>query len=467
MVFSSLLFIFRFLPIFLIIYYLVPPRYKNIVLLLGSLCFYAYGEPRYLLLILLSIGINFKLAWLIEISSSEPVQKRIWFVVALIYNFGILFFFKYINFTIENLNYILSGLGIHHPLSSISVGLPLGISFFTFQITSYIIDVYRRDIKAEKSIFHFSLYIGMFPQLISGPIMKYSEIKSQLLYRKNTLTNLEAGLKLFTIGLGVKVLLANRIGILWNDIQTIGFESISTPLAWLGAVGYSIQLYFDFWGYSLMAIGVGRMLGFKLIDNFNHPYIAKSVSEFWRRWHISLGRWFKDYIYIPLGGNRRGKARLVLNLLVVWMFTGIWHGANWNFVLWGITLFLLIYIEKMFLKKYLDRSIVLSRIYMLLIMPMSWMLFAIPSLSDIRVYFGRMLALVPGVAVNSHDFVKYVGLYKIYFILGIFLCMPFAWSCYKKYERTLVCSAILFCVFWYAIYQLANGLNNPFLYFKF
>jgi len=467
MVFSSFEFIFRFLPIFLVVYYVVPPRFKNIVLVLGSLCFYAYGEPKYLLLLLLSIFLNFKFAQFIERASYHPTFMRIWLITAMTYNFGILFFFKYINFTIENLNYILNGLGGKDPILPFAFGLPLGISFYTFQIVSYIIDVYRKEIPAEKSIFNLSLYLCMFPQLISGPIMKYSEIKSQMFNRDYSLANLERGLKIFTIGLGFKVLLANRIGILWNDIQTIGFESISTPLAWLGAIGYSIQLYLDFYGYSLMAIGVGRMLGFTLIDNFNHPYIAKSVTEFWRRWHISLGRWFKNYIYIPLGGNRKSKKRLAFNLLIVWMFTGIWHGAHWNFVLWGLSLFILIYIEKMFFKKYLDKSKVLSRIYILLIMPITWMIFAIPNLSEVRIYLGRMFALLPGIAVNTHDFIKYVSIYKIYFLLGIFFCTPIAWKLFKKYEKSIVCTIILFCIFWYAIYQLANGLNNPFLYFKF
>lgn len=467
MIFSSLEFIFRFLPIFLMAYYVVPPRFKNLVLLLGSFFFYANGERHYLFLLPLSVLVNFKLAQFIETASYSKLQKKIWLIIALSYNFGFLIFFKYINFLIENLNYIINGLGMKHEVSTIALGLPLGISFFTFQIVSYLFDVYYKEIRAERSIYYLGLYLCMFPQLISGPIVKYSEIKPQLIHREYTLLNVERGLKVFTIGLGFKVLLANRIGILWNDIQTIGFESISTPLAWMGAYGYSLQLYFDFYGYSLMAIGVGKMIGFHLPHNFNHPYIAKSVSEFWRRWHISLGRWFKNYIYIPLGGNRRSNARLALNLLVVWMFTGIWHGANWNFVLWGVSLFILIYGEKIFFKKYLDRSKILSRIYMLLIMPMSWMLFAISNLSDIKIYFGRMFALVPGVAVNSHDFIKYFSMYKLYFVLGIFFCMPFGWRLFKRYERSLLCSIILFCVFWYAIYQLSNGLNNPFLYFNF
>jgi alginate O-acetyltransferase complex protein AlgI len=307
----------------------------------------------------------------------------------------------------------------------------------------------------------------MFPGLISGPIVSYANMSSQIMSRRYTLKQFDKGLKLFIIGLGFKVLIANRIAILWNDIQTIGFESISTPLAWLGAVGYSLQLYFDFHGYSLMAIGVGHMLGFTLPDNFSHPYISKSVTEFWRRWHMTLGNWFKNYVYIPLGGNRVGTVRLMFNLLVVWMLTGLWHGASWNFVLWGFALFTFICIEKLFLKQYLDQSKVISRVYLLTVMPLTWMLFAITKFSDIKIYFGRLFGVVPGVYVNAYDFIKYLNIYKGLFIVGIFFSMPFAWKWYNKHENSIPVIVFLFALFWYSIYQLANGINNPFLYFKF
>lgn len=467
MVFSSLVFIFRFLPIFLVFYFIVPRRYKNAVLLLGSLIFYAYGELKYLLLLVLSVCINYKAALLLDEFKENHRQKNRMFIITLAYNFGILFFFKYINFTIGNINFLIKGITDGLTIPALSAALPLGLSFYTFQIVSYITDVYREETKAEKSICQLALYLCMFPQLISGPLVKYSEISLQLKYRTIHFKNLEAGLKVFTLGLGSKVLLADRIGLLWNNIQTIGFESISTPLAWLGAVGYSLQLYFDFFGYSLMAIGVGKMIGFSLPDNFAHPYISKSVSEFWRRWHISLGRWFRDYVYIPLGGNRRGSKRLVLNLLIVWVLTGLWHGANWNFILWGLTLFALVSLEKLFLNKYLNRSRVLARIYVLLVMPLSWMLFAISDLHEIRVYFGRMFSFIPGICVNPNDFLKYFGMYKWYFAIGIFLCTPFAWNGFKKYEKSIPCCLLLIVIFWYAVYQLSNGINNPFMYFKF
>ncbi len=467
MVFSTLTFIFRFLPIFLILYFIVPHRYKNMVLLLGSLFFYTYGEQKFLLLFILSICINYLGAIAQDKARDNQLCKRLFLVIILFYDFGILFFFKYINFAIENVNFILKGIPDASAITPLSVALPLGISFYTFQMVSYSVDVYRGEIKAEKSIYQLALYLCMFPQLISGPIVKYAEIKLQLKYRTNTFDNLEAGFKLFTLGMGCKVLLADRIGLLWNNIQTIGFESISTPLAWLGAIGYSLQLYFDFFGYSLMAIGVGKMMGFSLPDNFTHPYISKSVTEFWRRWHISLGRWFKNYVYIPLGGNRKGKRRLIINLLIVWMFTGLWHGASWNFVLWGFVLFVLICMEKLFLNKFLNRSKILSRFYILIIMPLTWMLFAISNLQEIGTYFGRMFSLVPGICVNSNDFIKYFSMYKWYFIIGIFLCMPFAWNWFKKYDKSIPCTMILLIIFWYAIYQISNGINNPFMYFKF
>lgn len=467
--FGTLEFIFRFLPVFLVLYYVIPYRYRNLVLLAGSICFYTVGEKKYIWLLLLSVLFNYWSAIHISKYRDNPSLRKTWFVVTLFYDFGMLFLFKYLNFFIQSINALTVRFipGDTFQLPAFSAVLPLGISFYTFQIVSYIIDVYTEKIKAEKALLNLGTYLCMFPQLISGPIVAYSDIKPQLSRRRYSLSNIESGLKLFAIGLGFKVLIANKIGILWNDIQTIGFESISTPLAWLGMFGYSIQLYFDFQGYTLMAIGVGKMLGFTLPENFNHPYMSKSVSEFWRRWHMTLGTWFKKYIYIPMGGNRKGTKRLAFNLLIVWMFTGLWHGANWNFVCWGLALFILIFIEKIFLKKYLDKSLILSRIYVLAVIPMTWMLFAITDFKEIFVYFGRLLSFTPGINVNTHDFIKYLGIYKWLFLLGIFFSMPFAKKWYEKHENSLPCILFLLVVFWYSIYQIANGANNPFVYFRF
>jgi len=463
-VFSSLEFIFRFLPLFLIIYYVMPARFRNAVLFLGSLCFYAWGDLKYLVLILISILVNF-LA--VREMKRNKVYSRIWLIAALLFNFGILFFFKYINFAIENINVPLRALTHGTGIASLQLGLPLGISFYTFQAVSYVIDIYRGDCKENPNLFRFATYLVMFPKLVSGPIAAYGDMVEQLEERRYGLFKFEKGLKLFVVGLGMKVLIANRIGILWNDIQTIGFESISTPLAWLGSFGYSLQLYFDFQGYSLMAIGIGRMLGFHLPENFNHPYMSKSMTEFWRRWHMTLGAWFRNYVYIPLGGNRRGTGRLALNMLVVWLLTGLWHGASWNFVLWGLVLFLLILLEKLFFKRILDNSRVIARIYMLLAIPLTWTLFAISNLKDAGIYFGRMFGIVPGINVNAGDFMKYLGQYKWLFIVGLFFCFPFGKRLFEKFQNSIFCTAFLFLVFWYSVYLLANGINNPFLYFQF
>lgn len=466
MVFSSLEFIFRFLPIFLIIYYLVPARFRNIVLLIGSVIFYTLGDYKYLILLILAAIVNYISAKNIR-HQAVPSKKKAWLIAALIYNFGMLFFFKYVNFTIENINGLLNIFSPHIHLSNLRMGLPLGISFYTFQAVSYLVDVYRGEIEEEPSLYHLTIYLFMFPKLVSGPITPYKEIREQLTYRRIPSFKVEEGLKVFTIGLAMKVLLADRIAILWNDIQTIGFISISTPLAWLGAFGYTLQLYFDFHGYTLMAIGIGKMLGFELPLNFKHPYMSKSITEFWRRWHITLGRWFKDYIYIPLGGNRKGTGRLILNLLIVWLFTGLWHGASWNYILWGLSLFLLILLEKLWMKPYLDKSRVLARLYMLFVIPVTWMLFAINNFEDMGTYLGRMFHMVSGVNVNNGDFVKYLGQYKWLFLVGIFFCFPYGQRWFEKHKHNFFSTVILFFVFWYCIYQLANGINNPFLYFQF
>jgi alginate O-acetyltransferase complex protein AlgI len=395
-----------------------------------------------------------------------PSKKKVWLITALIYNIGMLFFFKYINFTIENINGILSIFSVD-TLSPLMMGLPLGISFYTFQAISYIVDVYRGEIEEEPSLFQLMTYLFLFPKLVSGPIAPYKDIREQLNSRRIISYKVEEGLKIFIVGLAMKVLLADRIGILWNDIQTIGFVSISTPLAWLGAIGYALQLYFDFHGYTLMAMGIGKMLGFELPLNFNHPYMSKSMTEFWRRWHITLGKWFKNYIYIPLGGNQKGTGRLILNLLVVWLFTGLWHGASWNYILWGLSLFMLIVLEKIWLKPYLDNSRILARLYMLLVIPVTWILFAINDFSDMAIYLGRMFHLVPGVNVNTGDFTKYLLQYVWLFLIGIFFCFPYGQKWFDKYKNHVLSSVVLFFVFWYCIYQLANGINNPFMYFQF
>ena len=328
MVFSSLEFLFWFLPAFLLLYYIASDRYKNYVLLFASLFFYAYGEPLYLLLMVFLIVVNYGLSRVMINKGTGKASKLI-LVISLVIDFGILFVFKYFNFFVSNINNCFGYAFI--PLLKLT--LPLGISFYTFQISSYMVDIYRGKYDVEKNIIKFATYVSMFPQLIAGPIVSFDEVKNDLDNKKINLASIEKGLEIFIIGLVYKVLLANNISSLWNDVNTMGPYGINAGTAWLGSWGFSMQLYFDFFGYSLMAIGLGKAMGFNLPKNFSNPYMAVSLTDFWRRWHITLSRWFKNYVYIPLGGNRCSKIRHIFNLLIVWLLTGLWHGADWNFVL--------------------------------------------------------------------------------------------------------------------------------------
>ena len=326
MVFSSLEFLLLFLPVFLIIYYLSPPRYRNMCLLMASLAFYAYGvraHIAYLFLLLASVCINFFLGLFIE-----RYHRKSILILGLLYNLGVLFVFKYSGFFFASV--------LRVATQPFQPELPIGISFYTFQAVSYLIDIYRRTTPAEQNLVCFGTYIIMFPQLIAGPIVRYQDIRKRLHRRRCTPRAFLHGLSQFVFGLGLKVILANRIGNLWSSVCGIGFESVSTPLAWMGILACSLQIYFDFWGYSQMAIGLGRMIGFTLPVNFRHPYQARSMTDFWRRWHITLGAWFREYVYIPLGGSRKGTARTILNILIVFLISGLWHGASWTFVIWGL-----------------------------------------------------------------------------------------------------------------------------------
>lgn len=475
MVFSSLEFIFRFLPIFLIVYYLTPDRHKNIPLMAGSLIFYALGEPVYIVLILLSILINFRLGLAISRHPRQPYKRYFIFMVSIVYNFGMLFIFKYSNFIIDNLNSLTAFLHTQGLVSLPAIphlpgSLPLGISFYTFQIVSYIIDVYKGRQRSVKSILNLGTYLCMFPQLIAGPIIVYQDISKEIAERHVSLEDFEEGLKTFVLGLGSKVLLANRISTLWNDIQVTGFESISTPLAWMGAFAYSFHIFFDFFGYSLMAIGLGRMLGFPIPENFNYPYVARSVSEFWRRWHITLGKWFREYIYIPLGGNRKGMGKTIRNLLVVWLLTGLWHGANWNFIIWGLLFFVLIALEKLFLGKVWKKLPPLGHLYVIFLIPLTWMVFAVTDLSDLGTYFTRLFPFINGSSINGmnvRDYLDALNNYLPLFILCVLFSTPLPAKIYRRFRQNVVTLLFLLAVFWLSVYQLVISVNNPFLYFRF
>ena len=464
MVFSSLEFIFIFLPIFLLFYFPISKKYKNILLFLFSIIFYAYGslkQPYFILLILLSVIVNYFLALKIE---GDKNSKK-YLIGGIIYNFGWLFLFKYYFFFATEFNSLLGCFSIKIP--EIDFILPIGISFYTFQTISYLIDVYKGEVKAEKRFVNFGTYIVMFPQLIAGPIVTYKSIQKELNHRKNKIDNFYIGLKYFIMGLGYKVLLANRIGSLWSDIQMIGFDSISTPLAYLGIIAFSFQIYFDFYGYSLMAIGLGKMLGFMLPINFDYPYLSRSMTEFWRRWHITLGSWFKKYVYIPLGGNRHGILKTLRNLLIVWLFTGLWHGASWNFVLWGLVTFAFIALEKIWLKPYLEKHKIFSRIYMIILIPFTWSIFAITNLKDLGTFLVRLNPFSKGVNVYALDYVKYLNSYGILLLIGLLFCTRIPDKILKNCKNGILEIILYLIIFWLSIYCLCMEANDPFLYFRF
>lgn len=392
MVFSSIVFIFRFLPFAIISYFLTPKKFKNFCIIILSLLFYSFGEPKYFPIIIISTLIDFLVSNLIEKNRENKRLCRFMLIISLVFNLGILFFFKYIDFFIENLNII-----FNTSISKMYLTLPLGISFYTFQTLSYSIDVYKGKVKAEKNIIDFAAFVALFPQLIAGPIVKYTDINKQLKRRNTTLEKFEEGIEYFIVGLAKKVLIANNIGMLWDEVNLLGFNNISTPLAWISIIAFLFQLYFDFSGYSHMAIGLGKMMGFDFPNNFNYPFISRSIKEFWERWHITLGSCFKEYVYIPLGGNRVSKKRRYFNLLIVWVLTGLWHGAEYNFIIWGILFFILISIEKAGFIKFLDKQIIISHIYVIFFLIIGFSIFAISDLSNLTLFLKRLFVFKGGI----------------------------------------------------------------------
>ena len=485
MVFSSLVFIYGFMPVFFLIYYLIPEKWKhgiaarNLCLLIGSLLFYAYGEPQYVFLMLASIVINYFLTMQIagerNMSLVGKRRRKGYFAAAILFNVGMLFFFKYSFFVTHNINRVLFWLMYYTDvplpyLPELQLQNPIGISFYTFQILSYVVDVYYRKYAPERNILTLGTYICMFPQLIAGPIVTYPEVEKRLHRRHISARGFDLGWKLFTLGLAAKVLIANRIGILWTDIERIGYESISSPLAWMGAFAYSFQIYFDFYGYSLMAIGLGRMLGFSFPENFKDPYLARSATDFWRRWHITLGRWFRTYLYIPLGGSREGRLRTLRNIFVVWLFTGMWHGAEWNFILWGMLFFVLLLLERGVWGKVLQKVPLLSVPYMLLVIPISWVIFAVTDLSRLGVYFTRLFPFLPAhyvSNVNAGDFVRYGQVYALSFAIAVLFCIPWVKKKLGRQLRRPLGTILCIVLFLLCIYFLAQGLYIPFLYYRF
>lgn len=469
MVFSSFTFLFYFLPVFLIFYFLAPSSWKNAVIFIASLVFYYYGVkeyPFYLVLMLISVFVNYMAARFMARCRSRR-KRGMWLAAGLVWNLGCLFVFKYMGFLTENINRLSESLGTGVRLPGVQLVLPIGISFYTFQISSYLIDVYRKSVRAERSFLTLGTYLCMFPQLIAGPIVTYSHVQEQLQERVHSFRNLEDGLREFTIGLSLKVLIANQVGNLWTQVNSIGYESISCPLAWLGILAYTFQIYFDFYGYSLMAKGLGGIMGFDFPDNFHNPYLSRSMTEFWRRWHMTLGGWFREYVYISLGGNRSHTCR---NLFLVWMLTGLWHGAGWNFVLWGFSVFVLILVEKKcgFLK-ILDRIPLLGHLYMFLVIPLSWLVFAVPDMGQIGIYLCRLFPFLrqTGEAVFHGDFVKYGTAYLGSMTAALLCCTGIPRKLYeaKKYTFPVTCGLVV--LFWWCVYCMYLGLDDPFLYYQF
>lgn len=467
MVFSSIPFLYVFLPVVLLIYFLCPMSRKNLVLMVSGFLFYAWGEPVYVLLMLFSTLLDYTAGRVMERYRENPKIRKAALLTSVIINLSLLAVFKYSSFLVENIN-ALFGISLFNP----DLPLPIGISFYTFQSMSYTIDLYRGDTKMQKSYINYAAYVSMFPQLVAGPIVRYDDVAAELENRTITLDKIGEGAFLFAQGLAKKVLLANNIGILWTNVKEMATAgSVPAVTAWLGILAFTFQIYFDFSGYSDMARGMGRMLGFDFSDNFRYPYMSKSITDFWRRWHMTLGSWFRSYVYIPLGGNRKGTARTIRNLLITWMLTGLWHGASWNFLLWGLYFGVLLIIEKFFLGKYLEKLPGwLQQTYSFLLVVFGWVLFEMETPALIGGFFGSMVG-----------FGGFADKYSVYLLasygLLMVLCMIASnnWvprlveMAGKKFPRVVSgCKPVyivLALVFGTAF--LVNSTYNPFLYFRF
>lgn len=466
MVFSSLEFIFVFLASVLAVYYLVPPKARNIVLLLFSLVFYGWGEPVYVFLMIATITVDYICGYIIGRDlDSKPKRAKVTLIVSIVINLALLGVFKYYDFFAGTLNSLL-GRGV---FPTLGLTLPIGISFYTFQALSYVIDVYRRDARVQKNIAAFGTYVTLFPQLIAGPIVRYADVDDQLRERTHSLTLFASGCRTFICGLAKKILLANAAGAMWNSLSAAAEPDALG--AWLAIVFYTFQIYFDFSGYSDMAIGLGKMFGFSFRENFYYPYVSESITEFWRRWHISLSTWFREYVYIPLGGNRRGVGRTYFNLFCVWLLTGLWHGASWNFVLWGLYYFALLVIEKTFLLRLLERAPkFLRHIYSMAAIIFGWLLFVIEDASSIGAYLSRMFG---GTGVFATQITVYELVRNLVFLAILILASTPApkklW--YKLYSKgtpwRIVQSVVCAIAFVLCTAYLVDSSYNPFLYFRF
>lgn len=463
MVFASITFLYYFLPMFLILYFVVPKKYKNIVLLIFSIIFYFYGEPKYILLMLIEVLFSYFMTLSLENNKSKRLLG-----IIISFHIFLLCVFKYFNFIITNINSIFDG-----NISLLNIVLPIGISFYTFQIISYEVDVYRGKVKASKSLIDYMTYVFLFPQLIAGPIVRYETISKELKSRKVTLEDFSYGVNRFIIGLFKKVVIANNIGELCNILNNS--SEVSVLLYWVLGISYMLQIYFDFSGYSDIAIGIGRMIGFKFPENFNYPYTANSVTDFWRRWHMTLSSWFRDYVYIPLGGNRVSTLKHIRNILVVWMLTGLWHGASWNFIIWGIYFGIILIIEKYYLNKVLEKlPRVIRNIYAMFIVMISFIIFSSDDISSALVAIKGLFSF-SSLKLSNDFIIYYIRSYGVILIGGLVLCTPLIKNVINKLRENKILNyiinifevSILVLVLVVITSMLIDSSYNPFLYFRF
>ena len=468
MVFSSLEFLFLYFPVVLLLYFVTPLKWRNVTLFAVSLFFYGWGEPVYVLLMLATIFADYLFGRFVgKYRDTDRRRAKIWLIAAVIFNLGILGFFKYYNFAVGTISALTGA-----DLPQTDLTLPIGISFYTFQALSYVIDVYRLDANMQRSFTAFGTYVTLFPQLIAGPIVRYQDVDDQLRERTHSMSLFASGVRTFMAGMGKKILLANAAGEIWTRISSAGETTVAA--AWLGILLYTFQIYFDFSGYSDMAIGLGKMMGFSFRENFFYPYISKSVTEFWRRWHISLSTWFREYVYIPLGGNRRGLARQILNLLAVWLLTGLWHGASWNFVLWGLYYFVLLMLEKTFLLKVLDRlPKVFAHIYTMIAVVFGWWLFVFEDFSAGLTYLSSMFGGGNSVgfinAGGAAEWISSAGLLVILVIASTPAPRTLFYKLWEKHDGAMRAVSAVLCMagFVLCLAYLVNSSFNPFLYFRF
>lgn len=467
MVFSSLTFMFLFLPIVLMIYYVLPFKFKNLFILISGLIFYAWGEPFYVIMMIISTLIDYIAGLCINKFNGKRGLQRLFLIISVVMNLSLLGVFKYSGFIVTNINNLF-GTEIVNP----NLPLPIGISFFTFQSMSYTIDLYLGNIKVQKNPISFAAFVTLFPQIVAGPIVRYEDVAAELDSRKITLDCIYEGIIIFITGLGKKILIANNIGLLWTTVSQSNLSEVSVLSAWMGILAYTFQIYFDFSGYSDMAVGLGKMLGFNFPKNFDYPYQSKSISEFWRRWHMTLGSWFKSYVYFPLGGSRKGKSRTVFNLAVVWLLTGIWHGASWNFILWGVLYGVVIILEKLFLGKILDKlPSFFSWLYTMFLVVMGWVLFATPDLATAGSYFSCLFGGT-GILADSQS-MYYLLNYGVIFVLSVFACTD-SWKrlvgmAKHKFPQVVnyLMPVCMLAVLVISTSYLVDASYNPFLYFNF